>query len=302
MIYRGAQVAPFASIDNTQALVALGANLIRYFIYLPQNEAATFTAKQYKAHVRKACDHLDSLFPVVGTKARFVLCLLTPPGGFGEHGAVMFNEKEELQDIVVEIWDEIAIRYRDEPKVLVYDLLNEPSGERAVVNRFYMNCWGAVRTVAPNKIIAISSVRGEPERFEKLPFINDEKIWWETHFYKPVAIVFQGHEGRSAPVPWERTNANRIKIRTLLKPVRDFQISHPGAQMYLGEFAISEFAGWKSRSNWLADVISVAEEYGWHWTVHAWREAPIWNYEKDSRTIKTLSDAWLKNKIESKKK
>lgn len=302
-IWRGAQIAPFASGDDVAPLVALGANLIRYYIHLPQNEAATYTEKQYKAHVRKACDHLDLLFPYVGNKARFALCILTPPGGFGTHGAVMFSEKEELQDIVVEIWDEIAIRYKDEPKVLVYDLLNEPSGEQGAVNRFYMNCWRAVRTAAPNKIIAISSVRGEPGKFEKLPFINDEKLWWETHFYKPINITFQGHEGRIAPVPWEKTSGNRTKIRTLLQPVRDFQLAHPGAQMYLGEFGISSFGGWKTRANWLSDVIAIAEEYGWNWTAHAWREAPLWNYEKDSRTIKVLSDTWLKNtRVESRKK
>ena len=58
------------------------------------------------------------------------------------------------------------------------------------------------------------------------------------------------------------------------------------AKIYAGEFSAVSWA--EGADRYLADLISLFEEYGWDWSYHAFREWPGWDVEKiciqDART------------------
>ncbi len=47
--------------------------------------------------------------------------------------------------------------------------------------------------------------------------------------------------------------------------------------MYVGEFSAVCWA--EGAERYIGDVISLMEEYGWDWTMHAWREWSGWSPE-----------------------
>ena len=73
---------------------------------------------------------------------------------------------------------------------------------------------------------------------------------------------------------------NREAIRQHLKPVIDFQLKHPDARIYVGEFSCIAWV--VGDGEYVRDCISVFEEYGWDWTYHAYREWPGWNVDYDA--------------------
>ena len=88
----------------------------------------------------------------------------------------------------------------------------------------------------------------------------------------------QGKQERIAyPGVIDGAKWDKEMIRKSLKPVRDFQLRH-NARIYVGEFSAIAWA--PGAEKYLADCISVFDEYGWDWTYHAFRESPIWDLEK----------------------
>ena len=67
-------------------------------------------------------------------------------------------------------------------------------------------------------------------------------------------------------------------LRRQLQPVRDFQRKHK-ARIYVGEFSAVAWA--EGADQYLADCISLFEEYGWDWTYHAFREWHGWSVEHE---------------------
>ena len=75
-------------------------------------------------------------------------------------------DDEESQRLTVELWAELARRYRDEPAVLGYDLLNEPIAHYFDVERLnpkleplYRRVVAAIRRVDPNHIVFIGGAQ-----------------------------------------------------------------------------------------------------------------------------------------------
>lgn len=96
---------------------------------------------------------------------------------------------EESQQQIIEIWKRIATRYKDEPLILGYDLMNEPIahyfeeenlGEK--LEPLYKKIVKAIREVDNNHIIIVGGARWNTDFtiFSK-PF--DDKLIYEFHKY-----------------------------------------------------------------------------------------------------------------------
>ena len=72
---------------------------------------------------------------------------------------------------------------------------------------------------------------------------------------------------------------NKEYLKEKLAPVLDFQKRH-GAIIYVGEFSAIAWA--PNAEQYLADCISIFEEYGWSWTYHAFREWHGWDVEREA--------------------
>nr|WP_319270434.1 glycoside hydrolase family 5 protein [uncultured Draconibacterium sp.] len=99
---------------------------------------------------------------------------------------------EESQDLFVDIWRKIADRYKNEPMILGYDLLNEPIAtyfpeDEAMLNKqlepLYMKAVKAIREVDTNHIVLLGGAQwnGNFKVFTDSKF--DDKIMYTCHRY-----------------------------------------------------------------------------------------------------------------------
>lgn len=105
----------------------------------------------------------------------------------------------ELQDRNATLWREIARRYRDEPAIAAYDLINEPVTEDATGEQWeYLaqRLVDAVRSVDRNHLIVIGELLGVQGRMGTAPsdpsfLVDDDNVMYDFHFYEPFAYTHQ---------------------------------------------------------------------------------------------------------------
>jgi endoglucanase len=138
----------------------LGANAIRFYLSYRWFED---DAKPYTYDERGFAWLSRNLAWAKAHGIRLLLNLHVPQGGFqsaGE-GRALWNDPENQRRFVA-LWREIARRYRDEPAVLGYDLLNEPVVKRSIVQweELARSTVAAIRAEDPRHLIAIERVNG----------------------------------------------------------------------------------------------------------------------------------------------
>lgn len=109
------------------------------------------------------------------------------------HGYPWLFENESSQQLFCQIWQKIASRYKDEPVILGYELMNEPIATmfsdslRAALNAklepLYKRATKAIREVDQNHIILLGGAQwnGNFEPFSDWKF--DNKIMYTCHRY-----------------------------------------------------------------------------------------------------------------------
>ena len=106
--------------------------------------------------------HLDRAIAAGGEHGIYTLIdLHALPGSQNQHWhsdnpthRALFWEHRHFQDRVVGIWEAIADRYKGNPWVAGYNLMNEPADEsRAVVGPFYERLSTAIREIDPEHIL-----------------------------------------------------------------------------------------------------------------------------------------------------
>lgn len=109
------------------------------------------------------------------------------------HGYPWLFESEASQQLFCQIWQKIASRYKDEPVILGYELMNEPIATmfsdslRAALNAklepLYKRATKAIREVDQNHIILLGGAQwnGNFEPFSDWKF--DNKIMYTCHRY-----------------------------------------------------------------------------------------------------------------------
>jgi guanyl-specific ribonuclease Sa len=205
----------------------------------------------------------------------------------------MFYE-QKYNDAFVECWRRIARRFRGRRMVYGYDLINEPQQtDRAVCD--YWNTQRraaeAVREIDPDVTIVMESNGWDsPGTYSYLSPLAMDNVIYQVHMYEPFVYTHQGvNRGFARAVyPDEAKGWNRDYLRRRLGPVLEFQRRH-GARIYVGEFSAAAWAPGAER--YLADLISIFNEYGWDWTYHAFREWPGWSVEHEGPDMRNMKKA-----------
>jgi len=123
----------------------------------------------------------------------------------GELSRAEFFDNKEFQKRTAALWNAIARRYKDEPAVFAYDLLNEPfsaKDPRAWIDVHDM-IYRAIRGVDTNTIIIME----DGYKLEEMPYKNDgffplpQDMGWENvvysfHFYSGADPEFAGPNGK----------------------------------------------------------------------------------------------------------
>jgi hypothetical protein len=182
-------------------------------------------------------------------------------------------------DAFVAAWTTIARRYGNWGGHVWFDLCNEPNDPN----------WPAVALRAARAIRAsdtrhsiiypaFGTTTATAPTIVPLPGISNQII--EFHFYDWAQDVqFYNIKLPVQPpsVPYPSANRTQDVLRSRLQRVADVRSRYPDVSVYIGEVAIPRWH--PNAGRFLRDFTSICDDLQIHLTVHAFREAEVWDYE-----------------------
>ena len=287
--------------DDFKTLHDWGATLARYQMirgWGRKNDNADVA--EYLAWVNSKIDHLlDVVLPLAEKYGiEIVVDLHVAPGGRREGGDMNMFYDRRYADAFLEAWRQIATRCKGRARVWAYDLINEPCQSRPALpdcDYWTLQARAAriVREIDPETPIVIESNGWDgPGEYRIMHRLDLPDIIYQAHMYEPGSFTHQGVHARSekdwvrSAYPNPEKGLDKERLRRSLQPVLDFQRRHQ-AIVYIGEFSAVAWA--EGADAYLTDCISLFEEYGWHWTYHAFREWQGWSVEHEAT-------AWRKHR------
>jgi endoglucanase len=171
-------------------------NVIRFYMNyrLFEDDARPYTYKS------SGWDWLDR--NIAWAKRNHIYLILNmhvPQGGYQSLGDGMDLWKSaETQRRFIALWQAIAERYRDEPTIAAFDLLNEPIAPKSLYEwkNLAERLVASIRAVDRNHLIFIerlNGVKGDWPTYNQPNFflINDTNTAYTFHFYSPIEYSHQ---------------------------------------------------------------------------------------------------------------
>jgi endoglucanase len=191
-------------------------------------------------------------------------------------GSPLHPNEKEVDPAVVEIrlvnmWRQIAERYRDRSPKLLFELLNEPHGRLngEPWNRLAPQVLAAVRASNPTRTVLIGPGEwNSPYELTRLRLPPDPNIIVSFHNFEPFAFTHQGVQHLAMPPPTGTTCCNAAQRKAIvdsLETARQWSVAN-GYPLHLGEFGSYEKADLQSRAVHARTVRDEAERRGIPWT------------------------------------
>ncbi len=308
--YRGVMSGNDLSPQAFDTLRDWGANLLRYQIKKgwSQRDLDISTPEKYLAWIDTEIKALDEVLRLAEKNhIKVIIDLHTGPGTTISNVASNILTENTNVATLRETWKRLSRHYWGNRNIYGYDLLNEPSlpayGGRQAADwqTIVKACVKDIREIDQETPILVAWLSG----VFVLP--DAKNIIYTPHYYSPMEYSHMGviykdittyeYPGWISGEYWDRE-----MIRTYLKRYIDTIQEYPGTKVCVGEFGASVWCR-KGRDKYIADCISIFEEYGWDWCFHAFREWGGWSAEHrlnaegkivnepDEALIKVLTDA-----------
>lgn len=244
---------------------------------------------EYKEWIHKQLDHIDTVLTWCKKYGIYAnIDLHTPPGGRdtidGKSSIMVMYYESEYADDFIEIWKEIATRYKDNPVVWSYDILNEPlSGEYNCLD-LIERAAKEVRKIDQSTAIIIPGCEWDvPSAFDAgkmYAFEDISNLIYTVHMYNPHSYTHQGvgtypkdkhYPGSIDGKYWDISALNET-----LAQVKQFSLYY-NLHVYVGEFSVTRWSS--GGGDYLKDVLQVMEDYDFDYSYHAFREWSGWSLE-----------------------
>ena len=237
-----------------------------------------------------------------------ILDMQGPQGGYQSDGdGTALWEDRENQLRLLALWKYIAERYRDEPVIAGYDLLNEPvvSRSRSQWESLAGEIVEEIRSVDRNHLLIVANtmmIADRPLTFERnrnFFLVDDENVLYTFHFYYPIEYTHQRTSWTDFPDAGSYPDETKTNL-TLFNPFLRFIIKRDKRYLeyevkrltrfgrknnipqYVGEFgAYTSCFDDRGGLQWLNDTLSLFHEYGLHYTWHSYHESGFGFYVND---------------------
>lgn len=283
---RGCMVSDNIGNDPNNAVV-LGtnwkANVARFQLtgYVPGPGAAgDFNA--YRVWLDAELAKLDTFLPQAHANHMYVVIDLHVPPGASVNGSMRLFQGQEYQDALVNTWQYISNRYKNETTVWGYDIVNEPvEGFMPLSlmgwNELATRVGQAIRVIDTTHAIIVEPEFGaDSSGFDYLtPLSGVAGVVYSPHVYNPQSYTHQGVNGAAEPV----SAPTQATLQAAILPARNFQLDY-NVNMYVGEFSAARWA--PGAATYLDNAITLFDTYGWDWSYHAFREWNGWDLEYPS--------------------
>jgi len=237
-----------------------------------------------------AFDRMDWFVQEAGKRGLYVILdMHAAPGsqnGKDHSGDISIPDKgnlfknEENMAKTVFLWEKIADRYKGNPTIASYDLLNEPGGALGKEQwDFYDRLYKAIRAVDPDHTITIEAI-WEPYDLPSPDLYGWKNVIYSYHFYG-----------------WSNTNSSiSQKEFTNTKVPMVNEMTNYDVPLLVGEFSLfSNLQSWDY-------ALNLYEEQGWSWTTWSYKTVNqgSWGLFNGNRTkvnintdsYETILDRW----------
>jgi len=197
---------------------------------------------------------------------------------------------DDCQAALVNVWRQLAGRYKDAPNSVIFELLNEPHGnlQGDAWNKVLTQTVAVVRASNPkrNLIIGPTNWNGM-EDLDKLQLPADDHIIVTFHYYKPMRFTHQGatwaHEEDLHDIPFG-TPEELKAIKDNFDTVAAWGKAHH-RPIFLGEFGAYDKAPMDGRVKYDAAVARTAEAHGFPWA--------YWQFSSDFLLYDFAKQQWV---------
>jgi endoglucanase len=262
----------FITQDDLRFIKSLGCNVVRLPLNYRHFESDDHPF-EYKA---EGFALLDQVIGWARTQQIYVILDLHAVQGWQNRGWHCDNPcrkshfwgQKVFEDRALALWEELARRYRLEPFVAGYNIMNEPhADEIGWLNRFYRRVTGAIRAIDSGHILFLEG-NHYSQQFDQLESPFDGNAVYSSHNY-----VVPGLDNAEYPGMFNSEVYDRERLeREYLERAR-FMRQH-GVPNLVGEFGCiySSDALEVSRLRVMADMIDIIEKYGHHWTIWTYKD------------------------------
>lgn len=173
----------------------------------------------------------------------------------------------------IAMWKQIALRYKDRPASVYFELNNEPHDklDDQQWNTILIKGLAAIRESNPTRPVIIGPAFWNGIwALPKLNLPDDHHLIVTVHCYNPHDFTHQGAPWADARVrgikdrKWSGTEAEVKAMRKELDQAAEWGKKH-NRPIYLGEFGAFEKAPMESRVKWTAAIVREAEARGFSW-------------------------------------
>ncbi|MBA3773459.1 MAG: glycoside hydrolase family 5 protein [Ramlibacter sp.] len=243
---------------------------VRLPVRWSNNAAKTADATLDEAFAKKVDQAVDALL----AKGVYVILNMhhySQLSGSALHWNEFAVEPEVLEPRLINMWRQIALRYKDRSPKLLFELLNEPTGrlDGEPWNQLSPQVLAAVRASNPTRTVLIGP--GEWNGIPALPKLRlppDRHLIVSIHNYDPFPFTHQGVEHLAKLFPVGATCCDAAQRKELANALDSaHKWSHDmGYPLHLGEFGTHHVADIKSREAYARMVRDEAERRGIGWT------------------------------------
>ncbi len=263
----------FFSDEDAAFIQSLGLNLVR----LPFNYRHFEDDLNPFVLLEAGFKHLDRAIEICARHQLYTILDLHSAPGYQNQDwhsdnpsmKAFFWQHKHFQDRVVWLWEQIAERYRGNPWIAGYDLLNEPSDPSgAAIGPFYQRIVTAIRKIDPDHIIFLEGNRyGQDFSSLGKPFPN---IVYSSHNYASPGFIDGGDYPGLSRQEYVDPAAVRQKMIDSFRYMLDNQVP-----IWVGEFG-PVYTGSASkdamRYQLLQDQLSVFQELGASWSIWTYKD------------------------------
>jgi endoglucanase len=189
------------------------------------------------------------------------------------HYAEVFREPYRHQARLLRLWEQISCQYKGYPSLLLFELLNEPSGALtpSIWNEILPELIAAVRVDNPSRTLIVGP--GNWNNIDSLPLLKlpeeERNLIVSVHYYLPMRFTHQGATWVPESMAWlgstwDGTPEQKSIVDADFDGARNWARQH-NRPLYLGEFGAYRAADIASRSRWTGHVARTADARGISW-------------------------------------